>query len=216
MLKTTRVFLLEEKFSKSKLANFSQTTKAEVNGVEEELKTTIFVNENILDSYIHCRVVMDEIFDINGRAFNRNLAHVIVQSSYDVYVGSESGVLITLCNKKSSDRIKDIFQEMLGMTYVNYSFDLNTIVFDSSNVKKASFTNLTIQTLSSGIIKENKVNDTEIFEDMIQNGELTNIIVAYPFGMQDINISVSSSGSLILYTNLADEECIQFIHQLMN
>lgn len=215
MLKSARVFLIEDNFNNERLVNFEIENVENVNEVEETLRTRVFVNEQILGRYTHCRVVMDEIFDINGRAFNRNLSQVIVQNGYEVYIDNANGLLICLCSKKSAERIKVVFEQMLQSRYNNHIFDLNTIVYDCTNVKKAQFTNLTIQTLNSGMIKGNMVNDTEIFAEMLQNGDLSNIVVTYPFGMQDISISVSSSGSLLLYTNLSDEDFVQFIHELI-
>ncbi|MPM71250.1 hypothetical protein SDC9_118213 [bioreactor metagenome] len=215
MLKSARVFLVQGNYNNERLNNFNIETIETVNEVEETLRTQVFVNEQILERYTHCRVVMDEIFDITGRAFNRNLSQVIVQNPYDVYIDNRNGLLICLCSKKSAERIKVVFEEMLDIQYENHIFDLNTIVYDCSNVKKAQFTNLTIQTLNSGMIKGNRVNDTEIFADMLQNGDLSNIVVTYPFGMQDISISVSASGSLVLYTNLSDDDFVQFIDELI-
>lgn len=215
MLKSARVFLIEDNFNNERLVNFDIESVESVNEVEETLRTRVFVNEEVLGRYTHCRVVMDEIFDINGRAFNRDLSQVIVQNGYEVYIDNTNGLLICLCSKKSAERIKIVFEQMLQSKYNNHIFDLNTIVYDCTNVKKAQFTNLTIQTLNSGMIKGNMVNDTEIFTEMLQNGELSNVVVTYPFGMQDISISVSSSGSLLLYTNLSDEDFVQFIHELI-
>lgn len=215
MLKSARVFLTQNNVENIKLDYYDNQRSETVNGVSETLRTEVFINEQILDRYTHCRVVMDELLDITGRAFNRELSQVIVRNPYDVYIDNNSGLLICLCNKKSAERIKIVFEEMLEFQYENHIFDLNTIVFECTNVKKAQFTNLTIQTLNSGMIKGNRVNDTEIFADMLQNGDLSNIVVTYPFGMQDISISVSVSGSLLLYTNLADEDFVQFIDQLI-
>ena len=214
-MKSAWVFFTNVGFTMEHLKNYSKEVKEKVNDVEELLKTQIFVNEEVLNRYTYCRVVMDEIIDISGRAFNKELQSVVVNNSYDVYVDNESGKIICLCSKQSVNFIKEVFEEMLKIRYSAYTFDLNSIINDSSNVKRAQFRNLSIQTLNSGMIKGNRVNDTEMFLDMLQNGDLSNIIVMYPFGNQDISISVSSSGSLLLYTHLQDSEFIQLIHNLI-
>lgn len=217
MLKSAWVFSNSKSgFPMENLQEYTTEDTKEVNGVEENLTTQVFVNEVVLEKYIHCRVIVDEILDINGRAFNRELNQIIVQNKYDAYIDNETGLLICLCGKKSSSRIKLVFEKMLNISYNGFHFDLNMIMYDSSNVKRTTFTNLSIQTLSTGIIKGNRVNDTELFAELVRNGDLSNIIVAYPFGAEDINVSVSTSGSMILYSDLTDDEYVQFLGELIS
>lgn len=219
MIKSARVFFAQDiqqlTLDTKDTTNYLSEVTECVNGENETLKIQVFRNEIVLQNYIHYRVVMDEVLDIEGRVFNREFTQVVVQNAYDVYVDNNTKLLITLCNKKSAERIKCVFQEMLYVDYIDRLFDLDTIIFDSSNVKKAKFANLTIQTLSSGVVKGNRVNDTQIFDEMLHNGELTNIITAYPFCGQDISMSVSNSGSLIVYTSLSDVEIVELISQLL-
>lgn len=199
-----------------KLENQCLEEQQLVNGVQESIVSQLFINEVIANRFTNCRVVLDEIVDLQARALNQSLDQVIIQNSYEVYCNTDMTRIICLADKKRSDRIKLLFESSFNVSCNKHIFDLNDIVNESSNVKKAQFTNLTIQTINGGMLNGNRVDQTELYDEMIQNGHLSTIAVTYPFGVDEISFSVSSSGSIVLFSSLPVVECLELVNELMN
>lgn len=215
-MKASNIFMLKSDLKENFELTNQKTEHIEIlNETEEKLTTQLFVNEEISNGYVHCRMVIDEIVDLSARAFNRNLTQLIVQNSYGVYFNTENGNLISLSNKKVADRAKEIFESSFQLKYDKHAFDLNEIMNNSSNVKGAKFKNLKIQTISGGQLNGNKVDETAIYDLMANNGELSTVILTYPFNYKDISFSISNKGSLVLYSTLEDSEYINLIEDLL-
>lgn len=217
-MQSVAVFALnEENMGQFDLINQTLEEEQIVNGVQETITSQLFVNEVIANNYTHCRVVLDEVVDLQVRALNTNLDQVIIQNSYEVYCNNDNRTIICLSDKKSSERIKKLFEASFNVAYNKHIFGLNDIVHESSNVKKAQFTNLKIQTINGGVLNGNRVDQTELYDEMLQNGVLSTIAVTYPFGANgEVSFSVSNSGSIVLFSSLNTAECLELINELMN
>lgn len=157
---------------------------------------------------------LNEVIKIKARVFGKNVNEVIVQNSYDIYVNESTGALSCLANKNSADQIQKFLSDEFDIIYDRKIFDLNNIMSSAHDVKRAQFRKLTIQTLSGSAISGNQVNSTAIYNTMNQAGDLSTIAVVYPFNSRDINFSVSSTGSIVLFSTLDDNEITDFILNL--
>ncbi|WP_083221908.1 hypothetical protein [Dehalobacter sp. TeCB1] len=109
-----------------------------------------------------------------------------------------------------------MFQQSFNLSYIKHAFNLDDIINNSSNVKGAKFKNLTIQTINGSSLNGNRVNLTDIYDLMFQNGDLATVAVTYPFGAGEVSFSISDAGSIVLFSNLSDNEYIALIEELMN
>lgn len=214
-MKSANVYTTEGIILEENLQNFKSTTKVNVNLKDENLTNEIFLNETLDGGYRYCRVVMEEIVDFIGRTGDTYFSQAIVKNEYDVFISIRDRRLICMAGKKSVDRIKKLFEEMLKVEFNLHSFNLEEITNNSSNIKKAKFSDLTIQTLTSSILQGNRINETEIFIELIENGEIRNITALYPFGNKDVSFLVSQ-GSILLYTALTKEEYLRLICELIS
>lgn len=217
-MQSISVFNCQTGFDIKKLKNVHSDHQEKVNGQNEKLTTNLYVNEDInIDQntvYKKCIVSMDEVIKIKARVFGKNVNEVIVQNSYDIYVNESTGALSCLANKNSADQIQKFLSDELDIIYDRKIFDLNNIMSSAHDVKRAQFRKLTIQTLSGSAISGNQVNSTAIYDTMNQAGDLSTIAVVYPFNNRDINFSVSSTGSIVLFSTLDDNEITDFILNL--
>lgn len=214
-MQSISVFNCQTGFDIKKLKNVHSDHQEKVNGQNEKLTTNLYVNEDInIDQntvYKKCIVSMDEVIKIKARVFGKNVNEVIVQNSYDIYVNESTGALSCLANKNSADQIQKFLSDEFDIIYDRKIFDLNNIMSSAHDVKRAQFRKLTIQTLSGSAISGNQVNSTAIYNTMNQAGDLSTIAVVYPFNSRDINFSVSSTGSIVLFSTLDDNEITDFI-----
>lgn len=217
-MQSISVFNCQTGFDIKKLKNVHSDHQEKVNGQNEKLTTNLYVNEDInIDQntvYKKCIVSMDEVIKIKARVFGKNVNEVIVQNSYDIYVNESTGALSYLANKNSADQIQKFLSDEFDIIYDRKIFDLNNIMSSAHDVKRAQFRKLTIQTLSGSAISGNQVNSTAIYNTMNQAGDLSTIAVVYPFNSRDINFSVSSTGSIVLFSTLDDNEITDFILNL--
>ncbi|MDA3723677.1 hypothetical protein [Limosilactobacillus fermentum] len=217
-MQSISVFNCQTGFDIKKLKNVHSDHQEKVNGQNEKLTTNLYVNEDInIDQntvYKKCIVSMDEVIKIKARVFGKNVNEVIVQNSYDIYVNESTGALSCLANKNSADQIQKFLSDEFDIIYDRKIFDLNNIMSSAHDVKRAQFRKLTIQTLSGSAISGNQVNSTAIYNTMNQAGDLSTIAVVYPFNSRDINFSVSSTGSIVLFSTLDDNEITDFILNL--
>lgn len=216
-MKAASLFVIEEKLEEGfMLQNESYSTVQTINEVEESLTTQLFVNESTNNGYKHCVIVADEIVDVVARALQKNITQIIVQNSYDVYFKLDTGELIVLSGRKIADRAKELFQEKYNLNYSKHEFDMEEIINTASNVKGARFKDLTIQTIRNGVLSGNRVDETELYELMLQSGTLYNTTVSYPFGINEVTFSISNSGSIVLFSNLEDVSYLDLINDLSN
>ncbi|EUG46704.1 hypothetical protein O765_01393, partial [Staphylococcus aureus M0492] len=82
--------------------------------------------------------------------------------------------------------------------------------------RKAQFKNVTIETVTGGMLNGDQVHNTELYGLMDRAGDLSTVAVVYPFLDKEISFSVSIYGSIVLYTNITYEECLELINDLFN
>lgn len=145
-MKASNLFVLEGELpSDFELTNQRSRHTEVVNGVEETLTTQLFINEITVNNYTHCRMVIDELVDVQARALNQNIEQIIVQNAYEIYFDNNTGKLISLSNKKVADRAKEIFESSFSLQYLKFGFDLTEII----NSSKINLDNKNIEVPSS-------------------------------------------------------------------
>lgn len=214
-MKSASLFVCQSNLPASfRLSNQNYETVEVVNDVEEVLRTQLFVNEETPNGYIHCHIVADELMDIRARVLNTNINQIIIQNPYDIYFHRTSGNLIAFSGKRIAERAKEIFQQKFSLEYQNHEYNIDEIIANAVNVKGARFKDLTIQTLRGGMLRGNMVDRTELYELMLHNGTLSTTNVIYPFGSSEVSFSVSTTGSLVLFSNLDDVEYLELLEDL--
>lgn len=214
-MKASSLFILNGDLPQGfQLSNQTYSTTEYINGVEETITTQLFVNETTQNGYTHCLIFTDEIIDVRARALQHNITQIIVQNSYDVYFNTTTGNLIVLSGRKIAERSKDVFQNRFGLNYSKYEFNMIEILNNSSNVKGTRFRDLTIETIRNGVLNGNKVDETELYELMVQNGTLYSATVMYPFGSSEVSFSVSNTGCIVLFSNLTNELYLDLLDEL--
>lgn len=216
-MQSISVFIPTGMFSLSEqgLKNLTKTSETTVNGVTETLNFELFVNET-LGEFTRCRIRMDEVIPLRARALNRKISEVIVNNAYEIFVNEDNGILVVLANRKSADNILEFMSAEFHQTYERKRFDLISIINDSSNVKRAQFRNLLIETIHGSSLSGNRVTDTEMYDLMLNSGELSTIAVVYPFNNTEIKFSISDSGSIVLFSNIEVEEILDWISSLLS
>lgn len=189
-----------------------QETKL-LNGMDETFTTEVFINEQ-LAQYKKCSFALDEEFKLKARALGQDLNAVVVRNIYDGYFNTENGSLIVFANKVSADNIANFMSSQFNLNYSKKVFNLETIMEEASDVRKTQFKNVTIQTLSGSSLNGSRVNQTELYDLMNQNGDLSTIAVTYPINNMEVSFSVSVSGSIVLFSNIENNEVLALIEDL--
>lgn len=216
-MQSISVYVLTESFTieENTIQNSSETTEEEVNGVMETLKFELYVNETI-GSFTRCRVIIDEVIPLKARVLNRDITEAVVKNPYEIFINKHDGTLIILANKKSADIIHDFVTSTFNLGFEKKTFNLQTIIDNSSNVKKTQFRNLLIETINGSSLSGNRVTDTDMYELMLDAGELSTIAVVYPFNNIEIKFSVSDSGAIVLFSNVDTDEMLDWINILLS
>lgn len=209
------IWVFESKKSEVEINNVKTSRYEDLNGVTEELTTELFVNEDV-GEYIRCNLVVDEPKSMQVRALGQNLTSVIVRSRYEAFYRQSDGNLVVYANKNAAHIIKNVFDERFDLGYSARIIDLGEIINTSNNVRKAQFKNVTIETVTGGMLNGDQVHNTEIYDLMDRSGDLSTVAVVYPFLDKEISFSVSIYGSIVLYTTITYEECLQLINDLFD
>lgn len=188
-MQSISIFQLANNNNSVTLKNVSLSHEEKVSGQKEKLTTSLYVNQE-MPGYRKCVIAMDEVLKLNARVFNQKINEVVVQNSYDIYFKEDDNSLICMANKDSSDNIKDFLNKALNVNYNKKIFDLNIIMQNSNNVRRAQFKNLTIQTLSGSSISGDQVNSTDLYVTMSDGGTLSTIALSFPFNNREISFSV--------------------------
>ncbi|KRN59873.1 hypothetical protein [Carnobacterium maltaromaticum] len=203
----------QENFERVNLINKETSEKRELNGTEETFKTEMFVNETI-SQYTRLAFAMDEEFKLKGKVFNQDITGVVIKNTYDGYFNNIDGTLILFANRSSADFISQFVSEEFNLNYTKKIFDLETIMRESSDVRKTQFKNVRIQTLSGSSLNGNRVNQTELYDLLNQNGELSQIAVTYPINNVDVSFSISTNGAIVLFSTMENIDILTLIEEL--
>ena len=195
------------------LENKSRSEERELNGTQEVFRTEMFVNETN-GNYVRCSFALDEEFKIRARVLNTDVTAVVIKSTYEGYFNTEDGTLTLLATKVSEDNICDFVSNQFGLDYNKKIFNLETIMDEASDVRKTQFRNVRIQTLSGSSLNGSRVNQTELYDLMYQNGELSTIAVTYPINNVEISFSVSTSGSIVIFSTIENNEILTLIEEI--
>ena len=195
------------------IKNLKTTRYENLNGVEEELTTELFVNEDV-GEYVRCNLVVDEPKSLQVRALGQNLNSVIVRNRYEAFYRQDDGNLVVYANKNAANIIKDVFNDEFELGYQARTIELDEIINTSNNVRRAQFKNVTIETVTGGMLNGDQVHNTEIYDLMDSSGDLSTVAVVYPFLDKEISFSVSKYGSILIYTTITYEVCLELINDL--
>lgn len=202
-------------YKEEDLKNIKTKRKEIINDVEEELEFQMFFNEQI-ENYRRCHIRMDEPFAIEGRVLQTEISEIIITQTYDAFLNTSNGMFFVLANKKSAELINQQFNEMLNVNNEKLMFDLQDIIAESTNVKRTQFRALRIETIHGSSLSGNRVTDTELYRTMLDAGELSTIAVTYPINGEDVNFSISDSGSIVLFSTLSSEDILEFLDTLID
>lgn len=209
------IWIFESTKADVEINNVKTSRTETLNEVEEELSTELFVLDEI-GEYIRCNLVVDEAKSIQARALGQNLNSIILRNRYEAFYRKDDGNLVVYANKNAAHIIKDVFNDEFGLNYVARQINLNEIINTSNNVRKAQFKDVTIETVTGGMLNGDQVHNTEIYDLMDSSGVLSTVAVVYPFLEKEISFNVSIYGSLLLYTTITYEECLQLINDLLD
>ena len=207
------IWVFESSRSEVDIKNLKTTRYENLNGVEEELTTELFVNEDV-GEYVRCNLVVDEPKSLQVRALGQNLNSVIVRNRYEAFYRQDDGNLVVYANKNAANIIKDVFNDEFELGYQARTIELDEIINTSNNVRRAQFKNVTIETVTGGMLNGDQVHNTEIYDLMDSSGDLSTVAVVYPFLDKEISFSVSKYGSILIYTTITYEVCLELINDL--
>lgn len=203
----------QEIFASPTLENRSSSETRELNGTNETFSTEMFANETI-GNYTKISFAVDEEFKLRGRVFNADITGVVVKNTYDGYFNNVDGTLILFANRLSADTISDFVASEFQLNYTKKVFDLETIMDESSDVRKTQFKNVRIQTLNGSSLNGSRVNQTELYDLMYQNGDLSQIAVTYPINNVEISFSISTSGAIVIFSTMDNIDILTLIEEL--
>ncbi|MFP1647546.1 hypothetical protein [Enterococcus mundtii] len=203
----------QENFESPTLENRSSSETRELNGTNETFSTEMFANETI-GNYTKISFAVDEEFKLRGRVFNEDITGVVVKNTYDGYFNNVDGTLILFANRLSADTISEFVASEFQLNYTKKVFDLETIMDESSDVRKTQFKNVRIQTLNGSSLNGSRVNQTELYDLMYQNGDLSQIAVTYPINNVEISFSISTSGAIVIFSTMENIDILTLIEEL--
>lgn len=203
----------QEKFKQPTLSNKASEEARELNGIEEKFKTEMFVNE-IVSNYTKLSFAVDEEFKLRGKVFNTDITGVVVKNTYDGYFNNLNGTLILFANRLSADFISEFVGLQFELSYRKKIFDLETIMDESSDVRKTQFKNVRIETLNGSSLNGSRVNQTDLYDLMRQNGELSQIAVTYPINNVEISFSISTSGAIVIFSTMTNMDILTLVEEL--
>lgn len=85
---------------------------------------------------------------------------------------------------------------------------------ESSDVRKTQFKNVRIETLNGSSLNGSRVNQTDLYDLMRQNGELSQIAVTYPINNVEISFSISTSGAIVIFSTMTNMDILTLVEEL--
>lgn len=192
-----------------------------INDYQEQLQTYLIRNNLTTSGYRNFRIVTDKVYDQTVRVKGEVVRHVIMQETYQAYYKEENrrpdgiGALITLCRKEDSLKVKNILGTRCQMKLEPHSFDILRIIEQASDVRNARF-NVQIETVTSVSMRGTRVNDTQYYARMLQQGNIRAVIITFDMPNQTVTFRISVEGTILLYSQLNDNEILDLVEDLLN
>lgn len=181
-----------------------------VNNFEEQLDTWIHVNETTPTGYQNYRIVTDEVIDYRARVKGEIIDQVVKQGIYEIYYHPTQRRLVALCRKEDAFKVVDIFESRFPMRLEKHRFNILSIIEESTDVRGARF-EVQIETVTGVSLRGSNIHSTQYYANMLQNGQLTGVVVTYDYGDRTVTFRVSVDGTLLFFSNLSEYECLDFI-----
>ncbi|MEI4799923.1 hypothetical protein WAZ07_01050 [Bacillus sp. FJAT-51639] len=189
-----------------------------INDFEERLETYIIQNETSPTGYTNYRIITDAVYNQRVRVKGEYVDQVIRQELHEAYFqpnrARDIGHLITLCRKEDAEKVKNIFEELYGFTFVRHPFNILEIINASTDVRSARF-DVQIETVNGVTMRGTAVHNTQYYTNMLNSGELKAVIVTFDMPYQAVTFRISVDGSILLYNNLDDYQILELVEELL-
>lgn len=213
-MQSVSVYETEKSINNSIFVDVEKDWIEKINGIDEELQFKLFVNETVGD-FIQCRISYDEIKSMKARALSTNIDAVIVTNIYEAFINIKTGLLVIFANRRSADEIYNLIGDAYNLSYNKKLFNLKEIIDKSTDVTKAQFRKLNIETINGSSLSGNQVTSTNVYQIMDGSGELSTVAVTYPYNNGEIKFSVSDVGSIVIFSTVEALGVLSLIELLL-
>lgn len=199
---------------------FEHKEEQVINNYKEELNTFLIKNNLTANGYRNFRIVTDKVYDQTVRVRGQIARQVIMQETYQAYYKESRashefvGALVTLCKTEDALKVKNILEKECRLRFKAHEFDVLRIIQQASDVRNAKF-NVNIETVTAISMKGTKVNDTQYYAGLLQQGKLKAVIITFDTPGQTVTFRISVEGSILLYSQLDETEILDLVEQLI-
>lgn len=203
------------------LKAFHNEKKEIINEFEEKLETSITTNNKTNTGYQNFTVFFDKVYNQTVRVKGVVVRQVIMQEMYQAYFKQENqhedgaGALVTLCRKDDANKVREVLEKNCNMKFEQHCFDILKIIEQATDVRNAKFS-VQIETVNSISMGGTRVNDTQYYAQMLRQGKLKAVIITYDSVNQSVTLRISTEGSILLYSQLSDNEILDLIEELLD
>lgn len=213
-MQSISVYETDNNVTEESFTNIHKQWKETINNNEEELEFKLFVNETV-DEFKRCHIIYDEIKPLKARVFQTDIDELIVTNTYEAFINISTGLLIVFANKKSADGIYNLIADSYKISYNKKLFDLKEIINQATDVTRAQFRKLNIETINGSSLSGNQVTSTNVYQIMDGSGELSTVAVTYPYNNGEIKFSVSDVGSIVIFSTVEGLGVLDLIELLL-
>jgi hypothetical protein len=190
-----------------------------INDFNEKLRTFLIENNVTPNCYKNFMVVTDKVYNQTVRVKGEVVRQVIMQESYQAYYRENAqskpiGALVTLCKTEDAEKVKGILESQFNLQFDQHTFDILRIIQSASDVRKANF-KVKIETVNSVSMGGTRVDCTEYYSRMLQQGNLRAVIITYDMPNQTVTLRISVEGNILLYNQIDNTEVLDLVEQLL-
>ncbi|WP_460293763.1 hypothetical protein [Clostridium tertium] len=182
--------------------SYNDTPKVELNKVTD-------IKINNYDKY---KMTNENVEKIRGRAYgNSEPFEEFISINYsDVYYSYDTKCLYFHSKKQLFNQFVKSFKKSVEVSYKTLTIDFKNIIDNqnSLDIKGIWFGNLLDTNVHSLLLMGNKVEESTKYQDLLNEGQVTNVTIVYKYNNKHLKIMITKDGGVIFYDNIAETDAL--------
>lgn len=170
------------------------------------------INDSIINKYDKYKMTSENIEKLTGRAYgNSEPFEEFISINYsDVYYSYDTNCMYFHSKKQLFNQFEKLFKRAVEMNYKKVNIDFKNIIDNqnSLDIKGIWFGNLLDTNVRSLLLMGNKVEESTKYQDLLNEGQVTNVTIVYKYNNEHLKIMITKDGGVIFYDNIAETDAL--------
>lgn len=188
------------------------------NVYDDEPSASLIKKGDSIKNYIKYELTCENIENVRGRACGTSdifEQFISIRSSY-VYYSSLLNCMFFHSKRAHFNQFCKTFDKAVEISYNKLSIDFKQIIDNqnSLNIRGIWFGNLLDANVHSLHLMGNKVENSDKYQKLLEEGDIKNITLVYDYKGKDVKIMVTQDGGIIFYDKITETDALKTLEYI--